>query len=60
MTAQQLKNSILLMAVQGKLVPQDLHQKVAIPTRRLQKTRVDSRRLILHQIEHRLDQPRRG
>ena len=23
MTAQQLKNSILLMAVQGKLVPQD-------------------------------------
>ena len=44
----------------GQLAPQDLHEEVAAPARRLQKARVNALGLVLHQVEHGLDHPRRG
>ena len=44
MTAQQLKNSILLMAVQGKLVPQDPNDEPAIVL--LERIHAEKERLI--------------
>src|SRR5262245_44534830 len=43
----------------GELTPQDLDEEIAAPARWLQETRVDTLGLALHDIQHRLDQPRR-
>jgi len=43
----------------GEFSPQNLHEKVTVPARRLEETRVNALRLALHQVEHRLDHPRR-
>ena len=44
----------------GELAPQDLHEEVAAPARRLQEAGVNALGLVLHQVEHRLDHPRGG
>ena len=44
----------------GELAPQDLHKEVAAPARRLQEAGINAFRLVLHQVEHSLDHPRRG
>ena len=43
----------------GELAPQDLHEEVAAPARRLQEAGVNALGFVLHQVEHRLDHPRR-
>src|SRR5437870_6149824 len=42
----------------SELAPQDRHEEVATPAGWLQKAGVDSLRLVFHQIEHRLNDPR--
>ena len=44
----------------GELAPQDRHEKVAAPARRLQEAGVNALGLVLHEVEHRLDHPRRS
>ena len=44
----------------GELALQNLHEEVAAPARRLQEARVDALGLVLHEVEHRLDHPRRS
>ena len=48
MTGQQLKNSILQMAIQGKLVPQDPHDEPASVL--LERIREEKRRLVKEKI----------
>ena len=44
----------------GELALQDRDEEVAAPARRLQEAGVDALGLALHEVEHRLDQPRRS
>jgi hypothetical protein len=44
----------------GELSPQYLHEEVSAPAGRFQEAGVDSLGLVLHQVEHILDQPRWG
>ena len=58
MTAQQLKNSILQMAVQGKLVPQDPNDEPASVL--LERIRAEKERLIKEKKIKREKNPIRG
>jgi hypothetical protein len=44
----------------GKLAPQNLHDEVAAPARRLQKAGINALRLVFYQIEHRVYHPCRS
>ena len=44
----------------GELALQNLDEEVAAPARRLQEAGVDALGLVLDEVEHRLDHPRRG
>ncbi len=43
-----------------QFAPQYPHQEVAAPACRLQEARIDTLRLVLHQIQHRLHHPHRS